>query len=222
MYASSIQILLVFPSEVFRSGLRQAIEAQLPAILVEASNADEARAATADAAPDVALVNAQLLELGAFRLCRELCAAWPELPIILVTSLDQDIVLAEAWRSGAWGLLPTDSCNDRFTEAIKQALAGRRLYTPEQREKIRAWERGVTRGLRSLSDRQWEVLRLIAKGLTNRQISEELVVSPKTAEKHVSAALVKLGVRSRSELMAFLLNHHIEPFMDGFRRDTLK
>lgn len=209
--SSEIKVLLVLPGPGLRSGIRQLLINNDHQLSVdEATTPDEALASFGRGAPDVALLDAQMPANGGFALCRQLVELRPELPVLLLTALDWDSVLTESWKAGAVGVLTKDADADALVQAVRQAAEGRRLFTSEQRRKIRIWEHAVGGRLAALTVREWDVLRLIAKGKTNREICEELVLSPKTIEKHVSSILSKSGLRFRTELVAFLLEHHLE------------
>lgn len=209
--SSSINVLLVIPGPALRSGLRQILARENDAIRVDEALTPGGAVASAEGCPpDVVLVDAQIEDNGAFTLCRRLVALRPEIPVIVLTALDWDFVLAESWKAGAAGLLMKDVDESEYMHAVRRAADGKRLFTPEERRRIRSWEHAVGWRLAALTRREWDVLRLIARGKTNHELSEELVVTLKTVEKHVGSVLSKLGVRFRTELVAFLLEHHLE------------
>lgn len=209
--SSSIRVLLGIPGPALRTGLRQIlVKEDGVACVDEALTLDEAVALAEQHPPDVVLVDAQIEDNGAFSLCRRLVALRPDIPVILLTALDWDSVLAESWKAGATGLVMKDIDETEYIRVVRRAAGGERLFTPEERRRIRAWEHAVGWRLAALTGREWDVLRLIARGKTNQELSEELVVTLKTVEKHVGSILYKLGVRFRAELLAFLLEHHLE------------
>lgn len=206
-----VKALLVIPGPALASGLRQIVEGSGHPIGIEvAANADDALALVGRAPPDVVLLDAQLPDHGGFVLCRRLIALRPQLAVLLLTSLDWDFVLAESWKAGAVGVLSKDAGVDDYVDAITHAASGARLFTAEQRLNIRAWEQAVGWTLDALTGREWDIVRLMAKGRSNQDISDQLVITVKTVEKHVSSILSKVGVRSRAELLVFLLEHHLE------------
>src|SRR5262245_15870313 len=135
-----------------------------------------------------------------FDFCRELTAAWTMLAIIMLAEHDDDILLEKAWVAGAAALLLNHAEPDVLLEAIRQAAAGRKLFSLEQRRRIQTWERDIGAGVRAVTPREWDVLQLLMDGRGNAEISQALIVSENTVEKHVSALLSKLGLRSRAEL----------------------
>jgi DNA-binding NarL/FixJ family response regulator len=127
---------------------------------------------------------------------------------------DWDVYLAAAKGAGAGGFLLHSTPLPDLVRQIRRAGPGSR-FTPEQEQRVLAWNRDVGERLGLLQPRERDVLRQVARGKTNRQIAEELHVSPHTVEKHVGSLLRKLGVSSRTALLAFILTHHLQALDDG-------
>ena len=129
--------------------------------------------------------------------------------VVIVTTFDLDEYVFEALRVGASGFLVKSTEPAELVHAVRVVTAGEALLSPGVTKRLvgefarRAKEPGATPALEALTDREREVMALVAEGLSNEEIGERLVVSPATAKTHVSRAMVKLGARDRAQLVVF-------------------
>jgi DNA-binding NarL/FixJ family response regulator len=208
--SSSVRVLLVDGSSTFRNGLRHALEESRGTVVVDqCGSASEAIRRCGRLEVDVAVVDVDLPDKSGIELCHFLARERPEILVVLLGQRDWDVYLAAARAARAHGYLMRTAPTAELVSAIRDARR-RSLFTPEQLDRISTWGWTVGRKLLSLRPREWEVLWLVAAGRTNREIAEELVLSENTVEKHVSAMLSKLGVKSRVALLAFLLENHLD------------
>ncbi len=198
-----IRVLLVDDQAMVRSGLRLILEAEDDLEVVgEAAHGDEAvRAVRADP-PDVVLMDVRMPVMDGLEATRLVVAASPGTRVIVLTTFDLDEYVYGALRAGASGFLLKDAGGDALVEAIRVVAAGDALLAPPVTRRLieefaaRPEVPEVT-GLDDLTDREVEVLGLVARGMTNAEIAEALVVSLPTVKTHVSHILTKLDLRDR-------------------------
>lgn len=193
-----IRLLLCDDHELVRTGLRGFLELQPDMVVVgEAGTAEEAIAAVPTTAPDIVLMDLVLPGLSGVEAVRRLRERHPEVRVVVLTSFaGQDAVLS-AVRAGAAGYLLKDIGPGELADALRSVAAGGSPLHPQVAATVM---RSVSTHERDpLTPREHEVLRLIARGLSNRLIARELALSEKTVKAHVSAVLAKLGVADRTQ-----------------------
>ncbi len=191
-----IRLLLVDDHEVVRTGLRTFLELQPDMVVVgEAATGEQALALVPRVAADIVLLDLMLPGMTGVETASRLHATHPELKVVVLTSFaGQDSVLP-AVRAGVAGYLLKDVGPAELAEALRAVHAGGAPLHPQVAATVMA---SVT-AEDPLTPREREVLRLIARGLSNRLIARELVLSEKTVKAHVSAILGKLGVADRTQ-----------------------
>jgi DNA-binding NarL/FixJ family response regulator len=202
-----IRVMLVDDHALVRAAVTQAITAPDIEIVGEAATAEEALLIAPSARPDVLLVDIDLPGMDGVQLVRELSPRLPETRIVMLTVSTSDRHLLDAMRNGAIGYLTKDINPEALLRAVRGAYAGD--LAMDQRLAAHLIKRLVEKSrhapaaddpeLASLSDREEEVLRHLADGLTDREIATALTISPRTVGTHVSSILHKLGVRNRAE-----------------------
>lgn len=205
--SAHLRVMLVDDHALVRAAVRQAIAAPDVEMVAEAGSAEEALLVALDVRPDVLLVDIDLPGMDGVGLVRELAPRLPETRIVMLTVSSADHHLVDAMRYGACGYLTKDLAPEALLRAVRSAHAGelampRRMAARLVRRLIETSRGSPTTddpALATLSGREVEVLRLLAEGLTDRQISEALTISARTVETHVSSILHKLGVRNRAE-----------------------
>lgn len=202
-----LRVLLVDDHALVRSAIRQALQAPDIEVVGEASNAEEALAMVPMLRPDLLLLDIDLPGLSGIEAVRELAPRLPDTKIVMLTvSTDRRDLLA-AVRHGAYGYLTKDVSGDALLRAVRGIRRGdlpmSRSHAATVMEHLQRSTRGGTpegdEVDQLLSARESEVLRLLAEGLTDREIAGALAISPRTVESHVSSLLRKLRVRNRAE-----------------------
>jgi len=193
---SRIRLLLVDDHELVRTGLRTFLELQADMVVVgEAGSGEDALTLASDVAADIVLLDLMLPGMTGVETARRLHDEHPELKVVVLTSFGgQDSVLP-AVRAGVAGYLLKDVGPGELAEALRAVHAGGAPLHPQ----VAATVMQSVTAEDPLTPREREVLRLIARGLSNRLIARELVLSEKTVKAHVSAILGKLGVADRTQ-----------------------
>ena len=202
-----LRVMLVDDHALVRSAIRQALEAPDIVVVGEASSAEEAMELAPQLRPDVLLLDIDLPGLSGIEAVREIAPRLPDTRIVMLTASTDRRDLLEAIRHGATGYLNKDLTGDALLRAIRGLRKGDLAMS---RGHAAAVVEHLARGARSrpgqteeidgmLSAREGDVLRLLAEGMTDREIAAALAISPRTVESHVSSVLRKLGVRNRAE-----------------------
>jgi len=216
----SIRLLLADDQVLVRAGFR-AILASYDGIEVVAEAVDGADAVrkSAQHAPDVILMDIRMPGTDGLEATRQICAGAAGGPrIIILTTYEADEYVYAALRAGASGFLVKDTEPDDLVAAVKVVAAGEALLSPRVTRRLIAdiVARPSTSGapmpsLGGLTDREREVMALVAGGLSNIEIAARLFLSPHTAKTHVNRAMTKLGVRDRAQLVVLAYESGLVP-----------
>jgi len=201
----SIRILIVDDHSVVRQGLKMflALDSELE-VVGEAANGAEALKMVARLHPDVVLMDLLMPVMDGITAIGIIRSDFPEVEVIALTSVLEDASVINAVRAGAIGYLLKDTEADELCEAIKMAAKGQVQLSPQAVERL-------MREIRSpqdpgkLTERETEVLRLLAQGRSNKEIASALHIGETTAKTHVSNILMKLGVLSRTQAALYAL-----------------
>jgi DNA-binding NarL/FixJ family response regulator len=203
-------VVIADDQELVRTGLRTVLENQSGiAVLGEAADGLQAVAAAEALDPDVVLMDVQMPVMDGITATSRLAGRGDRPRVLVLTTFDLDEYVFEALRAGASGFLLKDATPARLVTAIRAVAAGDSLFAPSVTrrlvERYAATPRLPQDGgpLDELTDREREVLTLLAKGLSNGEISERLVISLPTVKTHVSRVLLKLGLRDRVHAVVF-------------------
>jgi two-component system nitrate/nitrite response regulator NarL len=201
--------MLVDDHPLVRSAVRQAITDGEVELVAEAASAEDAFALALSIRPDVLLLDINLPGMKGLQMLEEIAPRLPDTKIVMLTVSDTERDVIDAMSRGAAGYLTKDLNPEALLRTIKGIHRGelamsRRTAANVLRHFVEAARRGRptadTDGpLRTLSPRENDVLRMLADGLTDREIAEALIISPRTVETHVSNILHKLSVRNRAE-----------------------
>jgi len=205
--ATAIRVFLLDDHEVVRRGIADLLTSQPGFEVVgEAATAEEARNRIPAVRPDVAILDARLPDGSGIDVCRDIRSAMPATYCLILTSYDdQDAVLA-AVLAGASGYVLKEVRAAGIIDAVRQVAMGRSLIDPGLVEQVMTKIRQGSQTddkVAALTDREREVLELIADGLTNRQIGERLFLAEKTVKNYVSSLLAKLGMERRTQAAVF-------------------
>jgi len=203
-----IKILLVDDQPLFREGLRTLLSVQSDFEIVgEAGNGEEALSLARKLLPSVVLMDLQMPVLDGVAATRRLHQGLPDCHVIVLTTFDDDEMVFDGLRAGAIGYLLKDASSEKLAEAIRAAARGESFLQPSVAAKVVAEFARLTskpamnsRALvEPLSDRELEILSLIADGASNREIAGTLFLAEGTVKNHVTNILGKLGVRDRTQ-----------------------
>jgi two-component system response regulator DevR len=202
-----VRIFLLDDHEVVRHGIAELLGA-VPGFEVvgEAGTVADALPRVLAARPDVAVLDGRLPDGSGIDACRDIRSALPATHCLILTSYDDQEALFAAVLAGASGYVLKEVRTSGLIDAIRLVALGRSLIDPavtsQVMERVREGEK-VDDRLASLSQREREVLALIAEGLTNRQIGERLFLAEKTVKNYVSSLLAKLGMKRRTQAAVF-------------------
>lgn len=206
-HEAAIAVLLVDDHAIVRTGLRAYLDTE-PGIEVvgEASGGDEALARVnalvrEGRAVDVVLMDLQMPGMDGVETTRRLKGAWPQIDVIAVTSFIEEARIRSALQAGATGYLLKDADASDVVDAIRAAMAGEVRLDPAAAAALAAAIRApaADAATASLTPRERDVVVLVARGATNREIGKQLGVAERTARTHVSNILAKLGLASRTQ-----------------------
>lgn len=207
--AHPLRVLVVDDHAVVRKGLQAVLSEEGLEVIGEASNADESVAKAAALHPDVVLMDIRMGEgddCSGIDACRRIRAELPGTQVIMFTSYGQRESVLSSIMAGATGFLTKNVSHARLVEAIRAAGRGESLLDPSVTrdviERLAELSKGSSAPGMALSEREKEVILLIAQGCTNKEIAVRLTVSPFTARNHVIRILDKLGLSRRSEAAA--------------------
>jgi DNA-binding NarL/FixJ family response regulator len=206
-----IRVALVDDQELVRAGFRTLIESAANLEVVgEASDGEEAVRLVRDQRPDVVLMDVRMPRVDGIEATKRIHAlpGAENVRVLVLTTFDLDEYVHAALRAGASGFLLKDASPAELLNAIEVIHEGDALLAPSiTRRLIEDFaqharpEKTPATALQALTERELEVLTLVARGLSNAEIAEDLVVSPATAKTHVSRILTKLGARDRAQLV---------------------
>ena len=203
----TIRVLVADDQSMVRAGFRMLLSGEDDIeVVAEASNGIEAVEKAARFAPTVVLMDIRMPELDGLEATRRILAADPDARVLVLTTFDLDEYVYEALRAGASGFVLKDDPPEQLLEAVRTVASGEALLSPAItkrviREFTRMARPSPPKELDDLSAREREVLRLIALGLSNAQIGQELFISETTVKTHVTHILSKLGLRDRVQVV---------------------
>ncbi len=203
-----ITVLVVDDQPVVRQGVRAFLGTQSDiAVVGAAASGEEALHLAAEHAPDVVLVDLVMPGMDGVETTRRLRQLSPRSQVLVLTSYDQDEYIFPAIRAGALSYLLKEVGSEELVDAIRKAAHGEAVLHPRVAARVVQELRGTRNdqpnAFAELSERELEVLRLIASGLTNEEIAARLVISEKTVKSHVSNILAKLHVADRTQAAVF-------------------
>jgi DNA-binding NarL/FixJ family response regulator len=211
-----IRVLVVDDQELFRRGLTMLLGQDADIEVVgEASDGVAGTEMATTTAPDVVLLDVRMPRRSGVEACRDIKESVPSAKIIMLTVSDEEEDLYETVKNGASGYLLKDSSIEEVAQAIRVVHEGQSLISPSMAVKLidefkqmSKPERSQVANLR-LTERELEVLRLVAKGLNNREVAKELFISENTVKNHVRNILEKLQLHSRMEAVMYAVKEKL-------------
>jgi DNA-binding NarL/FixJ family response regulator len=199
----SIRVLVADDQSMVRAGFRMLLGGEPDIdVVAEASNGLEAVEKAARFAPTVVLMDIRMPELDGLEATRRILAADENARVLILTTFDLDEYVYEALRAGASGFVLKDDPPEQLLDAIHVVARGEALLSPAVTKRViqqfsRVPHAAPPRGLDDLTERERDVFRLIARGLSNAEIGQELYISDTTVKTHITHILQKLGLRDR-------------------------
>ncbi len=208
---AEIRILIADDHLVVREGLRTILSVEEDFVIVgEAVDGKDALAQCAQVRPDLVLMDLRMPEMDGIEAIRQIKSRFPQVVIVILTTYDDDELIVRGLRAGAKGYLLKDATRRVLFETIRAAMRGEALLPPAIAAKVvaRLSESGP---VEELSDREREVLRLLARGAANKEIALALNIAERTVKAHLTHIFGKLGVSSRAEAVAYAMRAGIIP-----------
>lgn len=212
----TLRVLIVDDHDLFRTGLRNLLEEQGVVVSGEAASGADAVRSVREIAPDVVVMDLNMPGMGGVEATRHIAAIAPLTRVVVLTISDEDADVMDAILAGACGYLLKDSSIDELMAGIRAAWRGESLISPGiaakvlQRVRATSAQPEIADTIRSeLSDREIEVLKLIANGKDNAVIAAELHISPKTVKNHISNILMKLQIDNRIQAAVYAVRSGI-------------
>ena len=197
----TIRLILVEDQTLMRQGLRTILDLE-PGLRVigEAGDGERGVQLALELKPDVVLMDVQMPKLNGVQATAELVRQWPAARVIILTTFDRDDYVYQGVRAGAMGYLLKDTPAPQLIETIRRVHAGEPFIQPEIASRaLREMMRPAELTIEPLSDREREVLVLLAQGASNKDIAEKLVITEGTVKNHVSNILGKLQAENRTQ-----------------------
>jgi DNA-binding NarL/FixJ family response regulator len=198
---NAIRLLLAEDQTLMRQGLRTLLELEKDfSVIGEAVDGQAAVPLALKLRPDVILMDVQMPRMNGVEATAAICAVWPQAKIIILTTFDRDDYVFQGVRAGALGYLLKDTPADQLAGIIRKVHAGDVFIQPEIASRaLRASMHASGGMVEPLSDREKEVLVMLAQGIPNKEISDKLHIAEGTVKNHVSNILAKLQAQNRTE-----------------------
>lgn len=199
-----IRVLLADDHQIVRDGLRMIIEAAADIVCVgEACNGQEAITLSQEYQPDVILMDLQMPQVSGLDAIEQIKNLQPQIAIVILTTYNEDELMIKGLRAGACAFLLKDADRNTLKETIRAASLGKTLLTPDIMDRLLTYSFEESAGGKNkLSDRELEVLQLVADGLRSKEIAVNLAISERTVKSHLTSIYNKLGVDSRAAAIA--------------------
>ncbi len=208
--AHTIRVLIVDDHEIIRTGITYSITAFPDLELAgEASSGQEALKLCRETQPDVVLVDMVMPGMDGVQTTQAIREQHPQVQVLALTSFHDRERVQQVMQAGASGFLVKGVSASELAEAIRVAYAGQTILSPEASQALIKPDKPQTKLGQDLTQREQEVLALLVKGLSNAEIAQLLTITLSTTKHHVSAIIRKLGVASRTEVMALALEQDL-------------
>jgi DNA-binding NarL/FixJ family response regulator len=212
----TLRVLLADDHDLFRTGLRNLLEEQGVQVVAEVGGGAEAVRAVQDVAPDVVIMDLNMPGMNGVDATRHIVSASPLTRVLVLTISDQDGDVMDAILAGACGYLLKDASIQELLRGLRAAALGESLISPHiaakvlQRIRASSSRPEIEKTIRAeLSEREIEVLKLIANGKDNAEIAAQLHISPKTVKNHISNILMKLQIHNRIQAAVYAVRSGI-------------
>jgi two-component system NarL family response regulator len=212
----SIRVLIADDHALFRRGLVMVLESEDGIeVVAEAEDGEDAVAKAEDAAPDVILMDVRMPKMSGIEATRAIADVVPSAKILMLTVSDEEEDLYEAVKAGATGYLLKEISIEEVANAIRAVTTGQSLISPSMASKLLSEFNNLAKQAQQkvlaprLTDRELQVLKLVAQGLSNREVAEQLFISENTVKNHVRNILEKLHLHSRMEAVVYAVREKL-------------
>ena len=209
-----IRVMVVDDHPIWRDGIRADLESSGTATVVaEASDGGEAIGQAREAMPEVVLMDLRLPTVTGVEATRRIVEESPHVRVLILSASGEEADVLEAVKVGATGYLLKSASSEEIVDAVRRVREGEPVFTPPLAGLVLSEFRRVATpepGEPGLTPRENEILRLVAKGYTYREIAEKLFISVKTVQNHVQNILTKLQLRKRYELMRYAIQKGLD------------
>jgi len=215
----SIRILIADDQRLVREGIASLLDIQEDiTVVATVVNGDEAVQLAGETVPDVILMDVRMPQRDGIEATRIIMDANPGIHILMLTTFDDEEYIIKSLQAGARGYLLKDMPAEDLAQAVRMTTAGIAPFAPSVTDKLLPYIQDVQVQApipsgkpveHNLTDRELDVLRLIATGATNKEIAAELVLSEGTVKNHVSSILTRLGLRDRIQAALYAYEHHL-------------
>jgi DNA-binding NarL/FixJ family response regulator len=213
-HGEPIRVMVVDDHPVWRDGIRNDLESSgVAAVVAEASDGGEAIERARGSMPEVILMDLQLPTVPGVEAIRAIVEESPHVKVVVLSASGEEPDVLEAVKVGATGYLLKGSTAGEIVDAVRRVRDGEPVFTPSLAGMVLSEFRRVAApdpGVPGLTPRENEVLKLVAKGYTYREIAEKLFISVKTVQNHVQNILTKLQLRKRYELMRYAIQRGLD------------
>jgi two-component system, NarL family, response regulator DegU len=214
----AIRVLLADDHRLVREGLRRTLADAGLEVVGEAEDGEQAQQLAIRLRPDVVLMDVSMPGSDGIAVTRRLRSRAPETRVVILTMHDDPELLERAWAAGAVGYLVKDASGADVVEGVRRAHAGARAISPSlsaAATREGPGEGGVPEVAPGLSDRERQVLQLLADGQRPTEVADRLVISPKTVRNHIGNIYAKLGVNDRSQAIVVALRRGLIELPEG-------
>ena len=212
--AGDVRVVVVDDHDLFRRGLRELLAEQGLDVVGEAANGADGVRLAAHIRPDVVLMDMSMPGMAGAEATRRLAEEAPEVKVLVFTMSAEDEAVMDAVEAGAIGYMLKGASIDEIAAAVRAAAAGESPIAPNVAgrllERLRPPGRSEALPARNLTERERQVLRLLAAGKENREIASELTISEATAKNHVSSILAKLELENRIQAAVWAVRHGLD------------
>ena len=209
----TIRIVVVDDHKVVRQGLRSLLELEPDLqVVAEAGTGAEALALLETICPDLLLLDLRLTDLSGSQVCRQATAKYPHLAVLILTAVTNGPEVLECIDAGAKGYVLKDVDVAELIKTIRAVHRGESVLDPKVTEAVLERVRQARRGIASegtLTEQEQEIVRLMAQGLTNKEIGQRLFLSPNTIKAHISEIMQRMGVKRRAEVVFRAAENHL-------------
>lgn len=210
----AIKILLADDHELIRTGIRNLLEANKDFVIVgESGDGEETITKVREVKPDVVVIDISMPKMSGIEVTKRLKEKFPAVKVLVLTMHENVEYVYQIYKAGAGGYLLKNAGREEITSAIYAVARGEKFFSPRISELMisdymqKAERRDSQAADVSLTKREEEILRLIAKGMNNQQISDQLFISPRTVDTHRTNIMQKLDIHDAANLVRYALEH---------------